>query len=55
MNLTEQKLKNSRITSKYRKVTRVLYETIGYLRKQARQLSDEELTRLKEELRDWLK
>ena len=37
------------------RVTRVLYETIGYLRKQARQLSDEELTELKEELRDWLK
>ena len=37
------------------RVTRVFYETIEDLRKQVRQLSDEELTELKEELRDWLK
>ena len=37
------------------RVTRVFYETIEDLRKQVRQLSDEELTELKKKLRDWLK
>ncbi len=37
------------------RVTRVFYETIEDLRKQVRQLSDEELTELRKKLRDWLK
>mgnify|MGYP003131797073 FL=1 len=37
------------------KVTKVFYETIEDLRKQVRQLSDEELTELRKKLRDWLK
>ena len=36
------------------RVTRVFYETIEDLRKQVRQLSDEELTELRKKLRDWL-
>jgi hypothetical protein len=37
------------------RVARVFYETIEDLRKQVRQLSDEELTELRKKLRDWLK
>ena len=37
------------------RVTRVFYETIEDLRKQVRQLSDEEVTDLRKKLRDWLK
>ena len=37
------------------RVTRVFYETIEDLRKQVKQLSDEELTELRKKLRDWLK
>jgi len=37
------------------RVTKVFYETIEDLRKQVRQLNDEELTELRKKLRDWLK
>lgn len=51
----EIEMDNQRQMDNDERVLRVFYETIERLRKDIRQLSDDELTELKTKLSEWLK